>query len=61
MIGGYDSYDGLGKNNYFEKTYTGLASHTSITLKFRAYTIDSWDTEKYYVSVDNEEVWSKKY
>ena len=52
------TYALFGASAQVSKTWTGLPSHTSITLSVRVWYIDSWDSEKMYIDVDNSQVWS---
>ena len=40
IIGGYLLF---GRDAYANKTYTGLPGHTTVTVQFDAYLLDSWD------------------
>jgi len=56
LMGGYNVLSGT-KNQYFERTYTGLPPHNQLNLTYFVYPIDSWDgstaDDHYRVYVDD--------
>lgn len=56
LMGGYNILGGA-KNQYFERTYTGLPPHNQLNLTYMVYAIDSWDgsvvDDHYEVQVDD--------
>lgn len=53
-MGGYSKF---GKNSVAAKTWTGLSTHNTITLSFKAYYIDTWDNETYVAYADGTRVY----
>ena len=51
----------FGKNAWAKKTYSGLPAHYTISLKFDAYFIDSWDdgSNVFIVDVDGSNVYTE--
>jgi hypothetical protein len=56
VMGGFNVLGGT-KNQYWERTYTGLPAHNQLDLTYTVYAIDSWDgtgaDDHYEVSVDD--------
>ena len=43
LLGGYNVL-GIGRDNYFQRIYSGLNSHTMVRFSLTAFFLDSWDT-----------------
>jgi len=56
LMGGYNILGGT-KDQYFERTFTGLPPHNQLNLRYLVYPIDSWDgtsaDDHYEVYVDD--------
>jgi len=50
-----------GGNEYAQKTFSALPSHTYLLVQLEFFAIDSWDWEYAYVYVDGIEVWRKSF
>jgi len=58
MIGGYDVF---GKNSAASTTLADLPDHSTLAISFTLFIGDSWDTELFYLYVDDVEVKAASY
>lgn len=62
ILGGYGL---IGKKGFLSKTFTGLKNHSSVSISFDAYYIDSWDgltkPDGIYLDVDGKNIFYRKY
>lgn len=58
VLGGYDV---AGKGAAASKTFTRLPDHERLLVTFKFYFVHSWDGEVARLTVDGEEVWSRRF
>lgn len=58
MIGGSGVF---GNGGTSQKTFSGLPAHYGVVVSFRAYFIDSWDSEYFHVYADGNEIYVERW
>lgn len=57
----YGGYGYFGYNSYARKTFSGLPTHSSVSISFTAYFLQYWSGNAYYVNLDGSPIWIYTY